>query len=148
MDPVTVGAVLLTIASGATGELGKQLLDGLVALVRRPFRRVGGSPAPAELVPGGDAQLTGFQHAPDDRNKAEALAEALLARSGADTEFKQALESWWRQAEPIRVAIGNVSNTISGGTQQGPVLMARDISNTTIGTGPPPPVRRPDSEAP
>ena len=39
MDPVTIGAVLLAIASGAGEGLGKQLWDGVVALVRRPFRR-------------------------------------------------------------------------------------------------------------
>ena len=72
------------------------------------------------------------------KHKAVALAEALLARSGADDEFRQALESWWRQAEPIRASInaGNVTNTISGGTQHGPVLQGRDFSNITFGAAP------------
>ena len=65
-----------------------------------------------------------------------ALAEALLARSSADAEFRRALESWWQQAEPIRASIGNVTNTISGGTQQGPVLQGRDFSNITFGAAP------------
>ena len=54
----------------------------------------------------------------------------------ADEEFRQALESWWQQAEPIRASIGNVANTISGGTQQGPVLQGRDFSNITFGAAP------------
>jgi hypothetical protein len=59
----------------------------------------------------------------------------LLARSRTDAEFSQALESWWRQAKPIRasLSIGNVTNTVSGGTQQGPVLQGRDFSNITFG---------------
>ena len=139
MDPVTIGAVLLAVASGAGEGLGKQLWDGVVALVRRPFHRktaTSGDVATAELVPAGDAQLTAFQQAPGDRDKAIALAEALLARSGADDEFRLALEGWWRQAEPIRASIGDVTNTISGGTQQGPVLQGRDFSNITFGATP------------
>jgi hypothetical protein len=139
MDPVTIGAVLLAVASGAGEGLGKQLWEGVVALVRRPFRRkaaTNGDAAAAQLVPAGDAQLAAFQQAPADREKAIALAEALLARSGADAEFRQALESWWQRAEPIRASIGNVTNTVSGGTQQGPVLQGRDFSNITFGAPP------------
>jgi hypothetical protein len=139
MDPVTIGAVLLAIASGAGEGLGKQLLEGVAALVCRPFRRktatnAGGTAA--DPVPAGDAQLAAYQQAPADRDKAVALAEALLARSGRDAEFRQALESWWRQAEPIRASIGNVTNTVSGGIQQGPVLQGRDFSNITFGAAP------------
>jgi hypothetical protein len=34
---------------------------------------------------------------------------------------------------------GNVTNTISGGTQQGPVLQGRDFSNVTFSVSPAPP---------
>lgn len=139
MDPVTIGAVLVAIASGAGEGLGKQLWDGVVALVRRPFRRktdINGNVVTAELVSVGDAQLATFQQAPADQNKAIALAEALLARSGDDAEFRQALESWWRQAEPIRASTENIANTISGGTQHGPVLQGRNFSNITFGAAP------------
>jgi hypothetical protein len=140
MDPVTIGAVLLAIASGASGEVGKQLWDGLVALVRRPLHRRSDERAAAELVPTGGAQLTAFQQARGDRDKAVALAEALVDRSGADAEFRQALESWWRQAEPIRAGTGNVTNTITGGTQHGPVLQARTVTGViTLSTAAPPP---------
>jgi hypothetical protein len=74
-----------------------------------------------------------------------ALAEVLLARTAADEEFGQALENWWQRAEPIRAKIGNVTNTVSGGTQQGPVLQGRDFSNVNFGVSlpsPPPPPSR------
>jgi hypothetical protein len=134
MDPVTIGAVLLAIVSGAAGGLGGTLWDGVVALVRRPFHRKDapdGDAVGTAMVPGGAAQLAALQQAPGDQHKAIELAEVLLARSGSDREFRQALESWWDQAEPIRASIGNVTNTISGGTQQGPVLQGRDFSNIT-----------------
>ena len=56
------------------------------------------------VVSSGEAELAALQQAPGDQQKAVALAEALLARSGADDEFRQALESWWQQAEPIRAS--------------------------------------------
>jgi hypothetical protein len=138
MDPVTIGAVLLAIVSGAGGQLGTQLWEGVVSLARRPFRRratTSGDAAAAEVVSTGEAELTALEQAPDDRQRAVALAEALLARSDADDEFRRALESWWVRAEPIRasLSIGNVTNTISGGTQHGPVLQGRDFSNITFG---------------
>jgi hypothetical protein len=141
MDPITIGAVLLAIVSGAGTQLGTQLWDGVVSLVRRPFRHKAAGGGTAAVVPSGEAELAALQQAPDDRQKAVALAEALLTRSGADEEFRQALESWWQEAEPIRASlnIGNVANTISGGTQQGPVLQGRDFSNISFGAPPPSP---------
>jgi hypothetical protein len=138
MDPLTLGAVLLAVITGTSEALGGQLWAGVVSLIRRPFRRkaaAGGDAAAATVVPAGEAELAAFQQAPDE-HKAVALAKALLARSGADEEFRRALESWWRQAEPIRASIGNVTNTISGGTQYGPVLQGRDFNNISFGAGP------------
>jgi hypothetical protein len=139
MDPVTIGAVLLAVVNGAGSELGSKLWDGLVTLVRRPFHRKGAVTGDAATgVPVGEVELAALQQAPGDERKAEALAEALLARSGADDDFREALESWWQRTEPIRagINIGNVTNTISGGSQQGPVLQGRDFGNITFG-GPP-----------
>jgi hypothetical protein len=141
---MTIGAVLLAIVSGAGTQLGVQLWEGVVSLVRRPFRREAAAGDTATVVPSGEAELAALQQAPGDQHKAVALAEALLARSGTDEEFRQAMESWWQQAEPIRANIGNVVNTISGGTQHGPVLQGRDFSNITFGAAPPsPPVSPP-----
>jgi hypothetical protein len=136
MDPITIGAVLLAIVSGAGTQLGTQLWEGVVSLVRRPFRHKAADDNAAMVVPSGESELAAFQQAPGDRQKAVALAEALLARSGADEEFRRSLEGWWQQAEPIRANIGNVANTISGGTQYGPVLQGRDFSNVTFGAPP------------
>ena len=139
MDAVTIGAVLLAVVSGAGSQLGTQLWEGVVSLVRRPFHlkaATSGDAAPAEVVPAGEAELAALQQAPGDQHKAVALAEALLVRSEADEEFRQSLESWWQQAEPIRASIGNVANTVSGGTQHGPVLQGRDFSNITFGAAP------------
>ena len=143
MDPVTVGAVLLAIVTGAGSQLGTQLWAGVVSLVRRPFGRKAAGGDVAAVEASGEVELSALQQAPGDRRKAEALAGVLLARSGVDEEFGRALEGWWQQAEPIRVSIGNVVNTVSGGTQQGPVLQGRDFSNITFGASPPsPPVPR------
>jgi hypothetical protein len=136
VDSVTSGVVLSAIASGAGEGLGKQLWDGVISLVHRPFRShstPSRNPAVAEVLPAGEGELTALQQAPGDQRTALALAEALLARANADAEFRRALQNWWQQAEPIRSSIENVTNTISGGTQQGPVLIGRDFSNITFG---------------
>ena len=143
MDPVTIGAVLLAIVGGAGSQLGTQLWEGVVSLVRRPFRRKADADADVTagaVVPAGETELSALQQEPGDQRKAVALAEALLARSGADDEFRQALEIWWQQAEPIRtsLSIQNVTNTVSGGSQYGPVLQGRDFSNVSFGASPPP----------
>ena len=78
-----------------------------------------------------------------------ALAKALLARSVADPEFKQEFENWWQKAEQFRPGIGNVTNTITGGTLLGPVMQAGSIQGTTISTSAmPPAVSPPHSPGP
>jgi hypothetical protein len=134
MDPVTIGAVLLAIVSGAGSQLGTQLWEGVVSLVRRPFgHKAAASGDAAAVMPAGESELAALRQAPGDQRKAVALAEALLARSDADDEFRRALERWWQQAEPIRASIGNATNTISGGIQHGPVLQGRDFSDVSFG---------------
>jgi hypothetical protein len=143
VNPVTIGAVLLAIASGAGSELGTQLWDGVVSLVCRPFHRQGAASsdaAAAAVMPSGKAELADLEQAPGDQRKAVALAEVLLTRSDADDEFRRALQGWWQQAEPVRAAIGSVTNIISGGTQHGPVLQGRDFSNVSFGAPASPPI--------
>jgi hypothetical protein len=112
MDPVKIGAVLLAILSGASEGLGSKLWDGMVALVRRPFRKdvQSGDTAGGAIAVPGTAELAALQQAPGDPQRAVALAEVLLARSAADPGFRRALEAWWDQAEPIRAGSGDVSN--------------------------------------
>jgi hypothetical protein len=140
MDPVTLGAVLLAVITGASESLSGKLWDGVVTLVRRPFRH-------GASTPSGEAALAALEQAPADKQRAQALAEDLINRAGADADFKQALDSWWEQAKPVRESVGDVANTISGGVQHGPVFQGRDFSNLNLnfGTTSTPPAPRPDS---
>jgi hypothetical protein len=139
MDPVTIGAVLLAVITGTSEALGGQLWAGVVSLVRRPLRHRAAAGNEAAVV-SGEAELLALQQAPDDQQKAVALAESMLARAATDAEFDQALKAWWDQAEPVRARIANtVTNTISGGTQQGPVLQGQNFSGMTFGAAPPSP---------
>ncbi len=84
---------------------------------------------------------------PGARAKAVALAEALLARSGDDPAFGQALHEWWTRAERVRLNLGNVTNTINGGNQHGPVLQGRDFTDLTFGATSAPAARPNDPDA-
>ena len=139
MDPVTVGAVLAAIAGGAGGALGTQLWAGVSALVRRPFHRAHPAGEATAALPSGSAELVALEQAPADERRALALAEVLVARAGADGEFRDALAGWWDQASQIDIA-GDVANTVSGGTFHGPVLQGRDFTGLTFGPPAPPPV--------
>ena len=68
---------------------------------------------------------------------------AAVARAGVDPGFERALGEWWEQAAPVREKTGNVTNTISGGVQHGPVLQGRDFTGLTFGPAPPAPSARP-----
>jgi hypothetical protein len=138
MDPITVAAVLTAVVTGVSETLGGQLWAGVVALVRRPLRGRKGLAGELPTAGLGEAELTALQGAPGDRQKAVALAETLLARASADAEFQQALHQWWEQAAPVREKIGDATNSISGGTFNGPVLQGRDFSNLTFQAAPAP----------
>jgi hypothetical protein len=133
MDPVTVGAVLLAVATGVSESLGGQLWAGIISLVRRPLHGRKGQAGELPAASLGEAELTALQESPGDRAKAAALAEVLLARADGDPGFEQALQEWWKQAAPLREKIGSVTNTISGGVQHGPLLMGRDFTGITFG---------------
>lgn len=140
-----MGAVLLAVVTGVSEALSGQLWAGMVSLVRRPSRHKKASGAEI-AVPSGEDEVAALQQAPADGQRAVALAEVLLARADADDGFRQALAGWWEQAGPVWAGIGNVTNTVSGGTQQGPVLQGRDFSNLTFGA-PAPPARPKDPGA-
>jgi hypothetical protein len=134
MDPVTVGAVLLAVATGVSEALGGQLWAGVVSLVRRPPRGRKGPAGELSAAWSGEAELAALEAAPADQAKAVALAKVLLARASTDPGFGRALRAWWDQAAPVREKTGSVSNVISGGNQYGPVLQGRDFSGFTFGT--------------
>jgi hypothetical protein len=148
MDPATIGAVLLAIVGGVGSGLGSSLWTGVGALVHRPLRRrqdAATDAAPALGVPSGEQELAALERAPTDEQRALALARVLVTRSEADPEFNQVLQAWWDQATPIRDAV--VTNTISGGTQYGPVLQGQNFTGLTFGpSAVPPPLATPPSD--
>ncbi|MFF3967978.1 hypothetical protein ACFYZI_41310 [Streptomyces griseorubiginosus] len=135
MDPVSVG-LLVALAGGAGGEAGRQAWAGLSALVRRPFRREGGGQTPTVIS--GEAELVHLAADPSDQGRAQALSTALTARAAVDEEFSTLLAAWQEQAKLVRAGDGTATNTISGGTQNGPIVQGRDFSNLTFNTPPPP----------
>lgn len=141
MDPVTIGTVLAAIAGGAGGALGSQLWKGLSALVRRPLRHAHVAGEATAALPSGSAELAALEQAPADQQRALALAEVLVARADADSQFRDGLQAWWEQAGQLHIS-GDVTNTVSGGTFHGPVLQGRDLTGLTFGssvTSPPDP---------
>ncbi|MDG4863003.1 hypothetical protein P8605_33180 [Streptomyces sp. T-3] len=137
MDPVSVG-LLAALAGGAGGELGRQAWAGLGALVRRPFRRGQEATDEAPAVGSGEVELAALGQAPADPARALALSTALGVRATVDTDFHTGLQQWYEQAKLVRTGDGKVENTISGGTQNGPVLQGRDFSGISFTTTPPP----------
>jgi hypothetical protein len=138
MDPITVGAVLVAVATGVSEALGGQLWAGIVALVRRPWH---GSKGRSGNQPG-EIELAALRASPGDQQKAVALAEVLLARAAGDPGFGRALREWWEQAAPVREKTEDVTNTVSGGTFSGPVLQGRDFTGLTFGAPPAAPAPR------
>jgi len=135
MDPVTVGAVLLAVATGVSEVLGGQLWAGVVSLVRRPRRGAQGRAGELPASVSGEAELAALQQSPGDRDRAVVLAGVLLARAAEDGEFERALRQWWEQAAPMRAKAGSAQNTISGGMFSGPVIQGRDFTNLNFGAG-------------
>ncbi|MEU5578702.1 hypothetical protein ABZ791_21660 [Streptomyces huasconensis] len=133
MDPITAAA-LAALAGGLGGEAGRQAWQGLTALVRRPFGRAaaeGTEDGGAPQVGSGELEVAALAENPGDPVRAQALATALGVRAALDGEFRRHLEEWWQRAQAGSGG-GNVHNSISGGTQNGPVLQGRDFSSLTF----------------
>ncbi|MDJ0386076.1 hypothetical protein [Streptomyces sp. G-G2] len=133
MDPVTVG-LLVALAGGAGGELGRQAWAGLGAVVRRPFRREDGGQALA--ISSGEVELERLDEEPADQGRAQALSMALAVRAAVDADFRDSLAAWLERAAWVQDS-GAVTNTASG-THNGPVVQGRDFTNLTFTTAPPP----------
>ena len=136
MDPVSV-TLLLALAGGAGGEVGRQAWAGLSALVRRPFRHGHDDSPDTPAVGSGEAELARLEEAPADPARAQALSTALAARAALDADFRNDLQQWHEQAKPVRTGDGDVHNTISGGAFHGPVVQGRDFSGISFTTPPP-----------
>lgn len=133
MDPITVAA-LTALASGVGGDAGRQAWQGLAALVRRPFRGSSTDDAGGVTsgISSGEPEVAELENDPADPLRAQALATALGVRAALDGEFRALLEEWWQSAQSG--SSGEVRNSISGGTQNGPVLQGRDFSSLTFNT--------------
>jgi len=146
MDPVSTG-VLLALAGGAGGEVGRQAWAGLSALVRRPFRRDVPAGEPAEVVEpagSGEAELAALERGPADQGRAQKVAAVLAARAAVDRGFAARLPSWWGRARVLPIGEGDVSNKISGGVFFGIVIQGRD-QNISSGARPASPADGPGS---
>ncbi|MDX3760102.1 MULTISPECIES: hypothetical protein [Streptomyces] len=138
MDPITTTA-LTALASTLGSEAGRQTWQGLTALVRRPFDRAAAQGTQDDGTPqvsSGELEVAALEGDPANPMRAQALAAALGVRAALDGEFRVLLDEWWQRAQASSSG-GDVHNTISGGTQNGPVLQGRDFSSLTFNmTGP------------
>ncbi|MDN3264925.1 hypothetical protein QWJ26_35015 [Streptomyces sp. CSDS2] len=126
MDSISA-ELLVTMATGAAGEAGRQLWAALSGLVRRR-PAAGEEPEPAT----GEVELASLAEAPHDVARALALSEVLAVRAERDPSFLAGLTRWHEQARRLETGQGDTSNSISGGTQNGPVLQGRDFSGITF----------------
>lgn len=131
MDPVST-ALLIALAGGAGGEVGRQTWAALTNLIRRPFRSEDETTSPSPAVGSGELELQRLEQAPADVSLAQALSVALAARAASDEHFRSELGRWHEQAKAVSVSSEDVTNTISGGTFNGPVVQGRDFSGVTF----------------
>lgn len=146
-EVATLAADVVPYVSAAAAAYGGAVLarvrddaaDATVGLGRRLLQRIFGTRRDDEPLPEPVADLVAD---PADEDAVAALRLAVRKALAADTGLQGEVRDMLGQAGVI--ISGNVSNTISGGTQQGPVLQGRDFSNLSFGTSPVPPTGAPD----
>ncbi|MFF3402169.1 hypothetical protein ACFYW6_27100 [Streptomyces sp. NPDC002659] len=139
MEPISV-ALLVALATGTGGEVGRQAWAWLSSLVRRPSQLGQGTPDTAP-VSSGEAELTRLEEAQADparEQAAQALSTALATRAAVDPDFAADLQRWHEHVGLVRTGDGDVHIEISGGTFYGPNISARDVSGVSTVTPPPP----------
>lgn len=132
MDPITAAA-LTALAGSLGGDAGRQAWQGLTALVTRPFRQGSSPDVPPEGSPGissGELEVAELESNPADPQRAQALATAIGVRAALDGEFRALLEEWWHDAQSGSGS--EVHNSISGGTQNAPVIQGGDFYGLTF----------------
>ncbi len=140
-------ALLVALAGGAGGEIGRGAWAGLVRLVRSPFRRDGDGDGAGGGS--GEAELARLAEEPEDEARAQALSTALAVRAALDAEFRAGLRAWQEDLPPLPDSGGgSVVNSVSGGVQYGPVVQGRDFSGLTFHAPPPPPPAQPPPAQP
>lgn len=135
MDPVSVG-LLVALAGGAGGEIGRQAWAGLSTLVHRPASAApDGSPATS-----GEVELRALRDDPANIDHAHALSTALAVRAALDARFREGLQQWADDAGTAVGAEPGVHNSIHGSTVHGTVIQAgRDVHGLPTSAPPPPP---------
>ncbi|GGX94838.1 hypothetical protein [Streptomyces fructofermentans] len=124
MDPVSVG-LLVAVAGGAGGEIGRQAWSGLTTLVRRPVPALpDGSPAST-----GEGEMTALGADPSNADRAHALSTALAVRAALDADFRTHLQQWAAAAEKATEG-GSVHNVINNSTIHGSAWQGRDFTRS------------------
>ncbi|GLH99884.1 hypothetical protein Pa4123_51600 [Phytohabitans aurantiacus] len=121
MDDAVLGAIAAAVASrtveGVT-DAGRAAFSSLMQLVRRKV----------DAAPSGQAVLDAALADPADRARVDALRAQLAKSVAGSPVFAGELARLWQLAQPANQATdGGVVNH-AGGTVNGPVVQARDIS--------------------
>jgi hypothetical protein len=138
-EVATLAAEVVPYAAAAAAAYGGAVLakvrddaaDATVGLGRRLLQRIFGARADGEPLPGPVADVVAD---PGDEDALAALRLAVRKALAADAGLRDQVRDMLVQAG-VSIS-GDVANTISGGTQQGPVLQGRDFSNLTFGVAP------------
>ena len=143
-EVATLAAEVVPYASAAAAAYGGAVLakvrddaaDATVGLGRRLLQRIFGTRTDGELepLPGPVADVVAD---PADEDALAALRLAVRKALAADAGLQDQVREMLVQGG-VSIS-GDVANTVSGGTQQGPVLQGRDFSNLSFGATPTPP---------
>ena len=148
-EVVTLAAEVVPFASSAAAAYGGAVLarvredaaDSTVELGRRLLQRIFGTRSEHEPIPEPVADVVAD---PADEDALAALRLAVRKALATDPGLQDEINDILSQAQ---VTISeNVSNTISGGKQFGPVLMGRDFSNVTLDSSRMPSPGRPEEQ--
>ena len=142
-EVATLAAEVVPYASAAAAAYGGAVLakvrddaaDATVGLGRRLLQRIFGTRTGDEPLPEPVADVVAD---PADEDALAALRLAVRKALAADAGLLDQVRDMLVLAG-VSIS-GDVANTISGGTQQGPVLQGRDFSNLSFGassTSPP-----------
>jgi ABC-type glycerol-3-phosphate transport system substrate-binding protein len=145
-EVATLAAEVVPYASAAAAYGGAVLAkvrddaaDATVGLGRRLLQRIFGTRNVDEPLPGPVADVVAD---PADEDALAALRLAVRKALAADSGLQDQVRDMLARAG-VSIS-GDVTNTISGGTQHGPVLQGRDFSNLSFGAAPAPPAAGPE----
>ncbi|GAA0925173.1 hypothetical protein [Nonomuraea longicatena] len=118
MDAEVVAAVISALLGGAAGEVGRSAWSSLTGLVRRRFGDGSAEAAALESAESADSQR---------------VIDLMVERGGADPVFGETLTTWARETQPLLGQTIHNTNTITGGTQTGPVIQTAYIGSLNFG---------------